>query len=802
MPNKDTRFCTKWLYKLDGTKNPCSRWLKQGKTVSTFLCTVCNEEKSCKNGGWSDVYKHSQRPKHLQCLKDVIESGQLIVTKSSSSSSLQVNTSNERALTLDEKVTRAEAYWAMATAKLGLSYNSSQYIQELFSQMFSDSNIVKEFSMKPRKLSYILSHGTGHYFTKIMLHDLMKAPGYTLIFDETITVSVRKQLDLHFRYWCERKQEIVVRYYKSIFLGHATAEILFRNMIDTLRADGIDIKKILMLGRDNPNVNKTVEIMMDQEIRLEREKQSSSTIKSNIGLIHIGSCPLHLIHNSFKIGMDGTNWSIEEFLNNLGFWFSRSPSRREDYLKLAKNLSNDIGKFIRRFIIIRWLDVGPIIERVIEQWTNLKEYFIRFIPTNRKISLNNHRYIQIRRIFETKSTLIRLNFLVFLYHNIYEQILKWFQQTQPLIHVLYDECEQLIRRLFSCFINEDLIKSKTLNELMNISFHIQANQKCDSELEIGEATRLDQNNLSSEENQQFFSDIRNMYSLITKELIRTLPLNNDLLRHLKCLHPIMRHSETSHISIMNIARSFPQMIIPDDIDRITAEWYIYQNENIPNEWYEQTNKYHSIDYYWKNVFTLKTNTGTNKFIALPKLIKCILALSHGNADVERGFSENAFLLTDDRSLLSDASINGLRATRDGVKFFGNGKPHEVPITKALLDCVRDAHSRYCIDLEKRQQELLTNKNSIKEETKNDFLIEKQNDLYDEQILLHKNLTTIQKMIDEGTERLTKAISLKDFKEIETSLLLIEGGNKKLATTNTHIVCNTNQLNQIRKKQKK
>jgi hypothetical protein len=246
MPKKDTHFCTKWYHKLDGTKKPCSRWLKQGKTAGTFLCIVCNEEKSCKNGGWSDVYKHSQRPKHLQRLKDVIESGQLIST---TSSHLQVTTNHERILTSDEKVTRAEAYWAMATAELGLSYNSSQYIQELFTQMFSDSNIAKEFSVKPRKLSYILSHGTGYYFTKIMLHDLMKAPGFTLIFDETIIVGVRKQLDLHFRYWCERKQAIVVRYYKSIFLGHATAEIIFRSMIDALRADGIDLTKILMLGK-------------------------------------------------------------------------------------------------------------------------------------------------------------------------------------------------------------------------------------------------------------------------------------------------------------------------------------------------------------------------------------------------------------------------------------------------------------------------------------------------------------------------------------------------------------------------
>lgn len=297
------------------------------------------------------------------------------------------------------------------------------------------------------------------------------------------------------------------------------------------------------------------------------------------------------------------------------------------------------------------------------------------------------------------------------------------------------------------------------------------------------------------------SDIRIVYSSITKELLRTLPLKNDLLRHLQCLQPTKRHSETSSISIVNIARSFPQITIPDDIDRIKAEWFIYQNEQIPNEWYEKTNENHSIDHYWKRVFTLKTSFGTDKFIVLPKLVKCVLALSHGNADVERGFSENSFLLKDDRSLLSDASINGLRATRDGVKFFGNGKPHEVKITKALVDSVREAHSRYCNDLEKRQEELLTKKSLQNEQIQKNIFIEKSNDLYNEQKCLHKNLTNIQKKIDEGTERLTKALSSKDFDELETALLLIEDGNKKLATTNTQIIHNFNQSNQLRKKQK-
>ncbi|CAF5180697.1 unnamed protein product, partial [Rotaria magnacalcarata] len=89
--------------------------------------------------------------------------------------------------------------------------------------------------------------------------------------------------------------------------------------------------------------------------------------------------------------------------------------------------------------------------------------------------------------------------------------------------------------------------------------------------------------------------------------------------------------------------------------------------------------------------TKKNRSGITKFVVLPKLIKSLLSLLHGNTDVERGFSENAALTTDDQSSLSDISINGLRATKDAVKFYGQGKVHKVPICKGLLDNVEEAH---------------------------------------------------------------------------------------------------------------
>ena len=269
MPN-DTSFSTKWLQKTHSTGKPCSIWLRKGKEKSTFLCTVCNVELSCANGGWSDVKNHSERPKHMQHLKDVIESGQLITSSTSSSSSTSstdkqssytsssistnnssfiiLNNSTDRALTHDEKVTRAECYWAMVTAHLGFSYAASKNIPELVASMFPDSKIAADYAMKDRKISYVISHGTDHYFVHELVKNVNKARCYSLLFDETTIVEVRKQLDLHIRYWNESKQCAITRYWKSIMLGHATADIIVRRILDSVKSNGLDLCKLLQLG--------------------------------------------------------------------------------------------------------------------------------------------------------------------------------------------------------------------------------------------------------------------------------------------------------------------------------------------------------------------------------------------------------------------------------------------------------------------------------------------------------------------------------------------------------------------------
>ena len=97
-----------------------------------------------------------------------------------------------------------------------------------------------------------------------------------------------------------------------------------------------------------------------------------------------------------------------------------------------------------------------------------------------------------------------------------------------------------------------------------------------------------------------------MLYCLQKELIRTLPINNTLLRHLQCLHPLLRKESASRTSILCIAHLMPFLFNEEEIDRLAIEWHSYQMADISDEWMEdkasKENRsasiiYHPIDMY-------------------------------------------------------------------------------------------------------------------------------------------------------------------------------------------------------------
>lgn len=99
----------------------------------------------------------------------------------------------------------------------------------------------------------------------------------------------------------------------------------------------------------------------------------------------------------------------------------------------------------------------------------------------------------------------------------------------------------------------------------------------------------------------------------------------------------------------------PVVVPHEKVFSIDDEWIRYQSdapepsstsENMPSTSHNSEIKENDdspsqrIDTYWSKIFSEKDASGNNKYKHLPVLVKALLALTHWNADCERGFSEN------------------------------------------------------------------------------------------------------------------------------------------------------------------
>ena len=159
-----------------------------------------------------------------------------------------------------------------------------------FVPCFQILKLPNHFICNPRN-SHVLSYGLGPYSHQELVKCLKRNDQFVLCFDEQTNNQNRKQLDLLVKYWCYKEGRVVIRFYETALLDHAKAIDLKNAIIDELKGDGLDSKKLLILGRNSPVVNLSLENMVDSEL----EKNDSSLLK-------IGGCLLHVVHNGFKAG--------------------------------------------------------------------------------------------------------------------------------------------------------------------------------------------------------------------------------------------------------------------------------------------------------------------------------------------------------------------------------------------------------------------------------------------------------------------------------------------------------------------
>ena len=85
-------------------------------------------------------------------------------------------------------------------------------------------------------------------------------------------------------------------------------------------------ERLLQFSVDGPNTNWSV-------LKLLQEDQCLKDYPNNID---IGSCGLHLVHGTFRSGIEATNWDLKNIMKAIWKIFGNSPARRYIYFKICE----------------------------------------------------------------------------------------------------------------------------------------------------------------------------------------------------------------------------------------------------------------------------------------------------------------------------------------------------------------------------------------------------------------------------------------------------------------------------------
>lgn len=581
MPAGQTKFNGSWLSCVDVNNQTVGEWCRKGKDDFHAYCRFCDTDIKCDNSGKAQLLQHAKKEKHKEATKHARSNKQakLLVTASapSTSSSSIGNTTSSGAsvvsFSYNDASLTAQIYWLAKMASCNFSLRSADHIGDTFKKMFPDSKIAAVFNLSRSSASYMIGEGLAPCFKTVIIEDVKKSNlPFTMHFDETTTVQVKKQMDMTLRYWSPTHNEVWVAYYTSLFFGHAEGAKVASRMFSQMKDDGIPMGKLIALARDGPNVNKTILNELQQIIKGEYAQFA--------GFVDLGSCVLHTVHNAFGKGLEKYGKDIDQLCLDLHAIFKHSAARREDYKQLQFDMGVDLHTF-QQHTEVRWLSIGPAISRIIEQWDAICQ-FIKDLGKDEKTAPKSVNYKRVAAMLTAGEKDVTKVLLEFLKNTLplFEEFLTLFQRSTPTIHLVYDSMCLTLLKVMRRFLKPTVLEGKYGASLSSVSCEDVKLQLTDNELSIGDQTRKALACLNPAKQRLAILGIRAFYVATVSHLQLRLPLGNKLLRDLGCLNPLKRNRKSTDTSIQNLTRKLqPQLEVTSVLD----EWKCLQEDREVSE---------------------------------------------------------------------------------------------------------------------------------------------------------------------------------------------------------------------------
>lgn len=178
------KFQNSWFTKTDGKGNPLRSWLKQCDEENAF-CIFCSKKINFSLKGLQALQQHANGKKH-QDKNNSSNVNQTVIkivrvedldkdnntqtvdqTKLMPANSLQLFSRKENS-------TKAEILWTLRAVVHNYSFQSCEGIRNTFEAMFPESFLdnSNNFSLSPKKMSYIITEALGPYFKEQFIEEL------------------------------------------------------------------------------------------------------------------------------------------------------------------------------------------------------------------------------------------------------------------------------------------------------------------------------------------------------------------------------------------------------------------------------------------------------------------------------------------------------------------------------------------------------------------------------------------------------------------------------------------------------
>ncbi|XP_049294373.1 uncharacterized protein LOC125769620 [Anopheles funestus] len=523
-------------------------------------------------------------------------------------------------------------------------------------------NDLKGFSLYRQKMTDMVNYAIGPFFRDLFLKDV-RGEYYSLLFDETEGNNRLKEMEVTVKYFSSHLTKLMFFHLDSAFLGKATAEILLGKILEGLEAAKLPLEHLVMISKDGPKVNQSLERKINSKLMRERGFQ----------LVDTGSCPAHIIHNAVKYALKEFGIEVSELAKVVYYYFD-VPSRWEEF---KKNCKKKPKKFVK-FVETRWVMLGNAAQVLLHNIDELFELKAKLTHSGRK-KLSYHEDV-IVRVLSIKGIRSIIRFVIEVCTDA-EKLIKFLETNDFVLFKIYE----YIKAFMSGWLGKVYEVEKIDNVFETKHLGLDSGFKKVEEIILPSCLAM------TETNEQVIITLKEGMKKYVVKLVTYLLDNNiphEFYYLVSYMSPSKIFSTKSEETIMKLAEKVDFKL---DKIRVFDEIVVLKNLKLSLPTYNNDLEFYAV------LFRL------HDFVELKKLFQIIITISHSNAEAERRFSSSKMVMTEKSSCMSEELFNHRKNIINGMQFFNNDLEKFIP-PKELLLKAKIARQTHYEKIEKEKQE--------------------------------------------------------------------------------------------------